>query len=162
MLIDYLWPLCLIVGLGGLKEKKGGKKERAKLRMLNIEVVAGGLMKLTMQVNSLLPVRAPHPPPPPRSVPLSHWLIVRTESFRAVCVAWIPCMEGFRGGGPRSETPVLAPSSSQQTLLRNSISIVLHQLYSNIAHNPLLTSGQTAHPSTSFPYKQYKKVIFHM
>jgi len=34
------------------KKRRGGKKERTKSRMLNIEVVAGGLMKLTMQVNS--------------------------------------------------------------------------------------------------------------
>lgn len=46
------------------------KKDRAKLRMLNIEAVAAGLMKLTMQVNSLLEVQ---PPPPPRSVLLTHW-----------------------------------------------------------------------------------------
>lgn len=66
------------------KKKKGGW---TKLRMLNIEVVAGGLMKLTMQVNSLL--RVPHPPPPSSLCPFIS-LACCEESFRAECV----CGEG--------------------------------------------------------------------
>lgn len=52
--------------------------------MLNIEAVAEGLMKLTMQVNGLLQVPVPHPPPLTRFVPLPHWLITG-ESFGAEC-----------------------------------------------------------------------------
>jgi len=104
--------------------------------MLNIEEFAGGLMKLTMQVNSLLQVPVPHPPPPPPPplpcfVPLPHWLIMRRASGLCVsgvgkCVCeWVrarphryPCMHGgFTGGDPRSETSALAPSPSHQTLL---------------------------------------------
>lgn len=60
------------------------KKDRAKLRMLNIEAVAAGLMKLTMQVNSLLEVQPPPPPPPPpRSVLLTHW------SLRGELQGWL-------------------------------------------------------------------------
>lgn len=102
--IDYLQPLCLIVGLcwqtsKGKKGKKeeGGKKDRAKSRMLNIEVVARGLMKLTMQVNSLLQV--PHSPPPlPRFSSSAH----HEESFGGWVVrGWgggacrYPCMESL-------------------------------------------------------------------
>lgn len=92
------------------KKKRGEKKERAKSRMLNIEVVAGGLMKLTMQVNSLLQVPVPHPPPQPRFVPLPHWLIARRASGLSVrcvgggggvcvcvCAHRYPCMEGLEG-----------------------------------------------------------------
>lgn len=79
------------------KGKKGGGW--TKLRMLNIEVVAGGLMKLTMQVNSLL--RVPHPPPPSSLCPFIS-LACCEESFGA---AWeggrwchrYPCMEGLEG-----------------------------------------------------------------
>lgn len=88
MLIDYLWPLCLIVELGGKPVKKGKKKSRkkeiAKSRMLNIEVVARGLMKLNIQLNSLLQLPVPHPPPLHCFVPLFHWLIVRSAS--GLCV----------------------------------------------------------------------------
>lgn len=61
--------------------------------MLNIEVVAGGLMKLTMQVNSFLQVPVPHPPsspppPLPRFVPLPHWLIMRRASGLSVRWGW--------------------------------------------------------------------------
>lgn len=62
------------------------KKDRAKSRMLNIEVVAGGLMKLTMQVNSLLQGPAPPPPPLLRSDPLLHWLVVTRAPGLRVCV----------------------------------------------------------------------------
>lgn len=54
----------------------------AKLRMLNIEVVAGGLMKLTVQVNSLLQVPHPPPPPPPSSLCPFISLAYCEESFR--------------------------------------------------------------------------------
>lgn len=92
--------------MANLLKEKGGKRETAKSRMLNIEVVAGGLMKLTMQVNSLLQVPVPHPPPPlPRFVPLSHWFIARSASGLSVrgggwevCVLrGYPCMEGLEG-----------------------------------------------------------------
>ena len=67
--------------------------------MLNIEVFAGGLMKLTMQVNSLLQVPVPHPPPAPRFVPLPS-LAYREYSFRplfvCVCVCVCVCVGGLR------------------------------------------------------------------
>lgn len=50
------------------------KKDAAKSRMLNIEALAAGLMKLTMQVNSVLEEKSPYPlPPPPPTVLGSHW-----------------------------------------------------------------------------------------
>lgn len=107
--------------MANLLKDKRGKKERAKSRMLNIEEFAGGLMKLTMQVNSLLQVPVPHPspPPPPPSppplpcfVPHPHWLIARKASGLCVsgvakcicvcvCVCTLTgtraCMEGLQG-----------------------------------------------------------------
>lgn len=92
--------------------KKGKKGGWTKLRMLNIEVVAGGLMKLTMQVNSLL--RVPHPPPPSSLCPFIS-LACCEESFGAAwreVVSQVPMHGGFRGADPRSETPVLTPFPS--------------------------------------------------
>lgn len=57
MQIDYRRPLCLIVGLlwqTCLAKKRRGRKEKdgTKVRTLNIGVVPGGLMRLTMPVNT--------------------------------------------------------------------------------------------------------------
>lgn len=131
------------------RKKKRGKKDRAKSRMLNIEVVAGGLMKLTMQVNSLLQVPVPHPPPPPpplpRFVPLPHWLIMRRAPGLSVCMcvcSQVPVHGGFREGDPRSESPVLTPPPSHPT--RSPPCCISSIISSAVIRFPAFSSGQTA------------------
>lgn len=96
-LIDYLWPLCLIVGkpvnreTEESKERQGGgwrEKDGAKSRTLNIEALAAGLMKLTMQVNSLLEEQ----PPPPPTVLSSHWSLPGELQGVCVCVYACACL----------------------------------------------------------------------
>lgn len=79
---------------GRRSEEGWRKRDAAKSRMLNIEALAAGLMKLTMQVNSLLEETPPPPPPSPALPlpPLSCALIGPYQESSRVCVCVCPSL----------------------------------------------------------------------
>ncbi len=136
--------------------------------MLNIEVVAGGLMKLTMQVNSLLQVPVPHPPPLPPPLRASSLTLIGLSGGElqgwvwggagSVCLcSQVPTHGRFREGDPRSETPALTPSPSHHT--RSPPCCISSIISSTVIRFPAFTSGQTAQRSFKAPLQSRNDVF---